>query len=177
MLINLSDVTSRDYKTVSMKAEIEADAFVSKLGEFPIVEKTPLKLKIANMGKRELEISASADLTVVIPCSRCLEDVRKQISIQTVRKVDMKDTEEDRIKDLDEISYISGYTLDTERLVYDELLIRWPGKVLCREDCRGICSECGANLNEGDCGCGRESLDPRMAVIRSIFNGFGTKEP
>ena len=176
MLINLSDVTSRDYKTVSLEAEIEADAFVSRLGKFPIVEKTPLKLVIDNKGNKELEISASADLTVVIPCSRCLEDVRRQFSLRIARTVDMKATDEDRARNLDESSYISGCTLDSERLVFDELIVQWPAKVLCREDCRGICSKCGANLNQGECGCDRESLDPRMAAFRTVFRDFGTQE-
>ena len=62
--------------------------------------------------------------------------------------------------------------MDTDRLVYDEILIGFPMKVLCREDCRGICAVCGANLNEGECGCDRTVPDPRMAVIRDIFNNF-----
>ena len=39
--------------------------------------------------------------------------------------------------------------LDVDRLVYLEVLICWPLKVLCKEDCKGICSRCGKNLNEG----------------------------
>ena len=63
-----------------------------------------------------------------------------------------------------------------EGLVYDELLSGWPMKVLCREDCRGICSRCGANLNKGPCGCKEEPKDLRMAAIRDIFQNSGIKE-
>ena len=51
MLINLSDVLSRDEKVVSMEAEVELDSFQSRLGSFPIVDKTPLSLCIRNTGK------------------------------------------------------------------------------------------------------------------------------
>ena len=112
-------------------------------------------------------------MDAIIPCSRCLEDVRTTIHLDIFRKLDMKLSEDDRIKALDENSYIADYTLDVDGLVYDELLTVWPMKVLCREDCKGICMKCGKNLNEGDCGCDRTVLDPRMAAIRDIFRNSG----
>jgi uncharacterized protein len=58
-------------------------------------------------------------------------------------------------------------------LVYDEVLTEWPLKVLCKEDCKGICSQCGANLNHETCSCKHEErLDPRMAAISDIFSKF-----
>ena len=173
MQMNLSDVLSRDEKVVSMEAEIALDAFTSGLGSFPIVRKTPLSLCIRNAGNKVLEISGKMELDAIIPCSRCLEDVRTSIHLDIFRKLDMKLSEDDRIKALDENSYIADYTLDVDGLVYDELLTVWPMKVLCREDCKGICMKCGKNLNEGDCGCDRTVLDPRMAAIRDIFRNSG----
>ena len=176
MLVSLSDVLSRDEKVVSMEAEVELDSFQSRLGSFPIVEKTPLSLCIRNTGKKVLEIKGTMELGAMIPCSRCLEDVKTMIHLDILRKIDMKLTEDDRIKELDEDSYIAGSNLDVEGLVYDELLSAWPTKVLCREDCRGICDKCGMNLNKGTCGCEKVSLDPRMAAIRDIFLNSGIKE-
>ena len=79
---------------------------------------------------------------------------------------------EERVNDLDESSYLTGMNLDVDRLVYLEVLICWPLKVLCKEDCKGICSRCGKNLNEGPCGCKEEPKDPRMAAISDIFSKF-----
>ena len=45
-------------------------------------------------------------------------------------------------------------------------------KVLCSEDCKGICNVCGQNLNEGTCDCEDTGLDPRMSVIRDVFKNF-----
>ncbi len=132
-----------------------------------------LSLCIRNTGNKVLEISGKMELDAIIPCSRCLEDVRTTIHLDIFRKLDMKLSEDDRIKALDENSYIADYTLDVDGLVYDELLTVWPMKVLCREDCKGICMKCGKNLNEGDCGCDRTVLDPRMAAIRDIFRNSG----
>ena len=88
------------------------------------------------------------------------------------RKLDMKLTDEERVNDLDESNYLTGMDLDVDRLVYLEVLMSWPLKVLCREDCKGICSQCGKNLNDGPCGCVEEPKDPRMAAISDIFSKF-----
>ena len=65
---------------------------------------------------------------------------------------------------------MEGSCLDTEAFVHNEILVSWPGKILCREDCRGICPVCGRDLNKGDCGCDTFVPDPRMAVIQDIFH-------
>ena len=74
--------------------------------------------------------------------------------------------------ELDETNYIDGCSLDVEQLVRNELLVGWPTKVLCSDDCKGICSVCGQNLNEGTCDCEDTSLDPRMSAIRDVFKNF-----
>ena len=76
------------------------------------------------------------------------------------------------LKDLDEQSYLTGYNLDADQLVGNELTLNLPMKVLCKEDCKGICNRCGANLNLETCDCDTRSLDPRMAVIQDIFKQF-----
>ena len=81
----------------------------------------------------------------------------------------MKQSEEERARELNEQFYVSGYNLDVDRLVGNELTLNLPMKVLCREDCKGICNRCGTNLNYGTCDCDTRSLDPRMSVIQDIF--------
>ena len=67
---------------------------------------------------------------------------------------------------------IDGYYLDVDKMLYNEILIGWPMKVLCSEDCKGICNVCGQNLNKGTCDCEDTSLDPRMSVVRDLFKNF-----
>ncbi|MBO4749763.1 MAG: DUF177 domain-containing protein, partial [Lachnospiraceae bacterium] len=59
--------------------------------------------------------------------------------------------------------------LNTETLLYNELMENWPAKILCKEDCKGLCPVCGKNLNEGECGCDRFVPDPRLAGIQDLF--------
>ena len=53
-----------------------------------------------------------------------------------------------------------------------EILMNWPMQVLCKEDCKGLCPSCGANLNLTTCDCDSTDLDPRMAKIRDVFSKF-----
>ena len=82
------------------------------------------------------------------------------------------DLSSERQEDLADDSYVEENSIDTDALINHEILIHFPMKVLCREDCRGICLKCGKNLNHGECGCDRVSPDPRMAAIQDIFKNF-----
>ena len=94
------------------------------------------------------------DLTILIPCGRCLEEVPVEFELDFEKKIDMNLTEEERREALDECAYIHGYDLDVDELVYSEILVNWPLRVLCKDD------------------CDHTDLDPRMAQIRDIFNKF-----
>ncbi len=59
--------------------------------------------------------------------------------------------------------------IDLGPLVRELALLSLPTKVLCREDCLGLCQECGANLNDGDCGCDAEAIDPRLAALQQLL--------
>ena len=121
-----------------------------------------------------LDISSCDGKTIQESVAPELEKIDFQMGSFPVlaKKLDMKLSDEERVNDLDESSYLTGMNLDVDRLVYLEVLICWPLKVLCKEDCKGICSRCGKNLNEGPCGCKEEPKDPRMAAISDIFSKF-----
>jgi uncharacterized protein len=55
--------------------------------------------------------------------------------------------------------------------VREELILDMPIKLLCREDCKGLCSKCGADLNEGACGCPGAPVDRRWGPLRNLLNG------
>ena len=171
MIIDISKVVKSINKEVSEEVSIEMNSFESRLGEFPILQKSPVVLHIKNQENKTLFIAGSVDITVGIPCGRCLEEVPTQICFDIDKQLAIEDSA--LIDDeMEENDYLIGLELDVEKLFYAEILVNWPMKVLCKEDCEGICNVCGANLNKGDCGCQRTELDPRMAAIQDIFNKF-----
>ena len=171
MIIDISKVVKSINKEVSEEVSIELDFFESRLGKFPILQKSPVVLTIANQENATVFIKGSVDVTLSIPCGRCLEEVPTQICFDIDKKLDIK--EGILIDDeMEENDYLIGFELDVDKLVYAEILVNWPMRVLCKDDCEGICKVCGANLNKGDCGCQRTELDPRMAAIQDIFSKF-----
>lgn len=167
MLIDLSEVMSVPDKILQVEAESEQDCLILHGETCFFKKKNPLKLTVTNLGKKRVLVEGETDLILKIPCSRCLEAVSVPFEINYKREFDFGDEQSETLK---ETSYIDGYNLDTDLLIYEEVLLDFPMKVLCREDCKGICSNCGQNLNKRDCGCDRTSFDPRMSAIRDIFN-------
>ena len=141
-------------------------------GSYPVAGSSPLSLTITNKGKKVLRLEGNITLEVMIPCARCLEEVRTVLEISFDKEADMKLSEEERLNALDESDFLNGYNLDVDKLVYGEALLNWPSRVLCKEDCKGLCKVCGQNLNRKTCSCDSTDLDPRMAKIRDIFSNF-----
>lgn len=172
MLINLSDVLSEYHKTIEKDCLVEMEDFRSELGTFPITKKGNLHIVIDHIKGRELFIKGNVELTIAIPCDRCLKDVPTEFRLDFEKTVDLCESTDAQKDQLDEKNYIDGYHLDVDKLLYNEILIEWPMKILCSDDCKGICNVCGQNLNEGTCDCEDTSLDPRMSVIRDVFKNF-----
>ena len=172
MLIDLSKLLTHEGKQQQVEILPSGDTFSCELGEFSYGENEPVMLTIKHKENQILNICARGQVAVWIPCSRCLEPVLVSCPVDYDEEIDMKLSEEERIEALDESSFIQNKELDTDKLLHNEILINWPMRVLCKEDCKGICSRCGANLNQGSCDCDTADLDPRMAVISDIFKNF-----
>lgn len=172
MLIDLNEVLKSDGKVMELEASLGMEEFSFAGGSFPIISKEPVSMRIINNGSRKLQITGSTEVMLRIPCDRCLEDVEVGLKLHFEKDVDMNQSDEDRRRALDEQNYIEGYNLDVDKLVYSEMLVSWPSKVLCKEDCKGVCSTCGTNLNLGNCDCRPTDLDPRMAKIQEVFSKF-----
>ena len=172
MLINLSDVLSDQHKTVEETVPLTMGEIRMKFGKYPIVESEPVHVKVEHIRGKELLITAETRLSVMIPCDRCLEDVKREFELNCVKHVDVGLSDAELTEELDESNFIDGYHLDVDKLLFHEILSSWPTKVLCREDCKGLCNVCGQNLNTGSCNCEDTGLDPRMSVVRDLFKNF-----
>ncbi len=166
MLINLSDVLTSEGMQISRELPLEMTCFESRMGSFPITASTPVSLRIRNAGAGKARLEGGVKLTFQTGCDRCLTEVSTELELRFCRTVVLKAEDEDA----DELELTEERQLDVETFVHNEILVNWPAKILCREDCRGICPVCGQDLNQGSCGCDTFVPDPRMAVIQDIFN-------
>ena len=171
MTIDILDVISTADKKKEITVQMDMDCFVSADQKFPITGIKPFNLCLTNDNNKQLLISGDTTLDVVVPCDRCLSDVDVTLQIAIDRKVMLADGHVQFAED-EENTFLEEHELDVDRLIYDEILVNWPTKVLCKDDCKGICPVCGQNLNQQDCGCDRQVIDPRMAKFQDIFNEF-----
>ena len=168
MLVNLSDALTNEGWSSEEKVELEMASFESAGVSFPLLKKSPVSFAFTNVEEGRARIRGNVELRFQASCDRCLAEVPVELDISFDRLVTSPDMEED--EDVDDKSFMESYQLNVETFVYNEVIGNWPTKILCKENCKGICPKCGQNLNMGDCGCDTFVPDPRMAVIQDIFN-------
>ena len=172
MLLNLTDVFTSEGKVKELSVPYEEKTFSYMGNEYEIKGNTVADMKLSNIGTGTVLVEGSVTALMIIPCDRCLKDVKVSVSADFAHQVTSPDQEKGATEEAsdEEQNFVSGYELDTDALISNEILIHMPVKVLCKDDCKGICSVCGHDLNEGECGCDRFVPDPRMAAIKDIFN-------
>ena len=169
MLVNLSDVLTSEGRQLNMEVPLEMTSFKSKMGSSEIMEKSPVTFTFTNIKPDKAKVNGNVKLIFKTNCDRCLTEVPTILDL-TFERVIVSPNVEEEDEDADDLSFMDGYQLDVETFVYNEIIGNWPAKILCKEDCKGLCPVCGQNRNVRDCGCDTFVPDPRMAVIQDIFN-------
>ncbi|WP_127531850.1 YceD family protein [Paenibacillus kobensis] len=103
-------------------------------------------------------------------CSRCLNPAAVKVDVpfhEQFKPVDALSPEDEEL-DEDTIEVV-GDTLDLKPYIEDMWLLELPFVPMCSSDCKGLCSECGQNLNDRECGCQRGAIDPRLAALKDLF--------
>lgn len=171
MLVNLSDVFTSREKVLEEEIPLEMTEVKNRLGIFKILEKKPVSFVLTNIKTGKALIEGKTELVFEMNCDRCLKTVEYKMDLNFSREVYSPDASlEDADEDDDDQSFMVGYELNVEDLVSNEILLSWPMKVLCKPQCKGICTFCGKDLNTGECGCDTFVPDPRWAALQDIFN-------
>lgn len=167
MLVNLADVLTSEGMVLKREVPLEMTCYENGTDSFEILSKSLMNLTVANVGKDEAKLNGTVKLTFRAGCDRCLTEVPVTLELEIERMVLSPETAGE---EQDDLGFMDGFWLDVETLVQNEILINWPTKILCKDDCKGICPVCGQNRNIRGCGCDTFVPDPRMAVIQDIFN-------
>ena len=166
MKIQLSKIISVPKYEETVEASIDLNEIKLKGVSYPIREKNDFSIVFRNIGKDKISFAFETEVTLGIPCSRCLEEVSYPVSVQVMKELDFSDLDEE------DSSYIEDKYLDLDILIFDEVVPKLPSRVLCKEDCKGICNRCGANLNMGSCKCDNAEPGTGMSKILDVFNQF-----
>ena len=158
------------FDLIGEKQEFDCDFDFSKerlYGTAPFTHPVRVTGKIENRaGVVRLVFSVKSVLS--LQCDRCLKASEKAMDYSfshiIVRELSNTDDEE-----FDYVVCADGM-LDLEELARADLMLELPTKVLCREDCKGLCPKCGKDLNLGSCDCKTKDIDPRWQALSDLFS-------
>ena len=130
----------------------------------------------------DIRVRGSLETRMEVACARCLEPVSQPIeaSFDLIFRpigADRDSTDHAISTSETEIGYYEGDGLLLEDVLREQILLALPAKTLCREDCKGLCPECGRNRNTDPCECATASTDPRWLALKDLrLKEVGLKE-
>jgi uncharacterized protein len=147
----------------------------------PHLEKTDSRIKgcpdlslTATRAGDEIQLEGTLKAEVEFDCDRCLKGLSLAIDqtfhlvyIPPLKPSGAHDEKELGSDDLS-VGFYQGQAIDLDDVVREQVELALPMSRLCKEDCLGLCQQCGANLNKRYCSCSREEIDPRWAALREL---------
>jgi uncharacterized protein len=111
-----------------------------------------------------LKFTAEVDAVLLCTCARCLKEVEYPVHLHTEATL----TEGGEEKDDPDVYLLEGDYVDVDEIIITDFVLNMDQRILCKEDCKGLCVNCGSDLNNGPCACKAET-DPRLAVLGQLF--------
>ena len=162
MLLDLHEIIGVPGDSVSF--EYEPDLSDAALGSVVRVKQPSRAAGNVKNRAGALTFSAIVDAVCICVCARCLREFESPVHQQITAYL----TEGGEDGDDPDSYLLHGDMVDVDEIVITEFILALDDRNLCREDCAGLCDSCGADLNEGPCGCGKE-VDSRLAVLGQFF--------
>ncbi len=162
MILELKKVFLVENESVKLETEVD----MSPVGEQAAAFTGPVAAEICVHNHAGLvELEAEVSFEYQFDCDRCAKTVNRKFAYE-FRHILVLQLSEDNGDD-----YIEApdYKLDIDALLRDDILLELPSKLLCKEDCKGLCIKCGKNLNDGSCSCETQETDPRMAILKQLL--------
>jgi uncharacterized protein len=167
---------------------IELENLEGKKGDFahvyqpddlnPIDERVNLTEPAAVYGKvkrsgNEVFVNGHIDTRARVECDRCLQPVELPVTadfeLEYISGADYESTEVAELTEAEmSVSVFDGQGIDVDEIVKEQILLAVPTRMLCREDCKGICPECGIDRNTSECKCVTKDIDPRWAALKNL---------
>ena len=121
----------------------------------------------------EVFVNGHVETRVQVECDRCLQQVELPVNSDfSLEYITGSDYESSEVAELTEaemsVAVFDGKALDVDEIVKEQVVLAVPTRMLCREDCKGICPECGVDRNTGECSCVTNDIDPRWAALKNL---------
>ena len=132
-----------------------------------------LKAQIFRVQSKYYKVAGTVKVKLILQCGRCMG----KYSYDAEFPVELHFTAKEKAIDDDvDLYFTDGDSIELDEAIQTNVIMNIPVQRLCSEDCKGLCSVCGANLNIDCCNCGRgdnghdDSVDARLAVLKDFFD-------
>lgn len=164
MLLGLSKIIDSPGASVPFSTDVDLSDL--RYGnDYPVTEPVHAVGQVRNTAG-VLVMTGSIETTIHGNCDRCAEaftrEIQFPIDVVLVTELANEENEDEWVFPLE------GNSADLEDIVRTVFVLNLDSKLLCKEDCQGMCCRCGKNLNHGPCNCQKE-LDPRFAALRQLL--------
>ena len=160
MLLDLREIIAVPDGIVSFDYEI--DMSDTQYGSIQKINSANAAGDVANRAG-VLTLRANVDIDCECVCARCLKEFRLPIHKQITAYL----TEGSDDGEYTDYYFLQGDKVDLDEIFITEFLLDAHDRLLCRENCAGICEKCGSDLNENVCNC-KKDIDPRLAALEQI---------
>lgn len=154
--------------------QLEPSLFPYAEGDsFRVVSPVSLVFDIDRQEAGRYRVAGRLSGQLELTCSRCLEPFTLPVAADfDLRYVPRTENTGEGEKEVDEddlaTAYYSNEQIDLTHLIMEQFQLAVPMKPLCADDCKGLCPQCGTNLNTGTCDCNQKWDDPRFAALRNL---------
>jgi uncharacterized protein len=144
--------------------------------DYRVVQPVKLSIDVEKKAGASYRVTGTVKTALELQCGRCLDDfplpVDAAFELRYVPQSQDAAAEAEREITEDDLTtaFYSEGMLDLVELMREQFQLALPMKPLCSQACRGLCSECGANLNRTDCTCNPVWEDPRLAPLKGLLN-------
>jgi uncharacterized protein len=168
------DLTQFRQPETEVVRRYEPEEFEGRTSQFRVVEPVDLRFKVRK-DKDRYQVTGKLTTALELTCSRCLEPFRQPVdSSFDVRYLPHSANlgEDEREVEADDLSdaFYRDEQIDLRQLMEEQFYLTLPMKPLHSPDCKGLCPNCGANLNETTCNCQIRWEDPRLAGLKALMN-------
>lgn len=160
MYIDVSNIKNSKDAQLKIEESDNLEFFNAHLGELEFKEPVFLKGTIFNIGD-EFLLKGCIKTVVQLNCCCCNKPVDRKINL-LIEEVFSNDDAQN------EVWVFNGNIIELNPVIISNIALDIPMKVLCKEDCKGLCPKCGHDLNESDCNCDMTELDSRFEVLNQL---------
>ena len=174
LIVMLLDLNKLRGQREHVERTFQPTAFDPQDEDYRVVAPVELSMVVEKLGSEAFRVAGHARTRLEMACSRCLEpfeipidaafDLRYVSQAENTGEAEREIVEEDLAT-----AYYREGLLDLTDMLREQFQLALPMKPLCSDECRGLCPECGANLNRTTCSCAPKWEDPRLAPLKSLL--------